>query len=82
MAGREADMGESDKVSCVECGFSDFEYDRSWKEYACKKCGWIVTDSPTISVLDETRLSRIKKKRPSSQISRALQEISLKMKFI
>lgn len=59
-------MGEGDKVSCGKCGFSDFEYDRSWKEYACEKCGWIVTDPPTISVLDETRLSRIKKKKPSS----------------
>jgi hypothetical protein len=26
---------------CDQCGSSKFEFDGYWKEYSCKKCGWV-----------------------------------------
>jgi hypothetical protein len=46
-------MAENQKVSCSKCGAADFEYDSYWKEYSCKKCGWLVQDAERISLLNK-----------------------------
>lgn len=41
-------MTQRDEIKCEKCGYSEFEYDKSWKEYSCKKCGWIAGNNNTI----------------------------------
>ena len=46
-------MAEHRKILCNKCKSHDFDYDDYWKEYSCKKCGWIVDDAQKISALDK-----------------------------
>ena len=43
--GSDPKVGKLDK--CVKCGHSEYEYDKSWKEYSCKNCGWIIEKDNT-----------------------------------
>ena len=31
----------SERFVCDQCGSTKFEFDGYWKEYSCKKCGWV-----------------------------------------
>jgi len=45
-------MPEQQKILCNKCRSHDFDYDDYWKEYSCRKCGWIVEDAGKISALN------------------------------
>lgn len=57
-------MVEHKEVFCSKCGCHTFEYDRSWKEYSCKDCGWLIEDGKKISLLNEIRNSEVSRKIP------------------
>lgn len=35
---------EAEGLLCAQCGSSKFDFDGYWKEYTCKKCGWVRRD--------------------------------------
>ncbi|MBU0769112.1 MAG: hypothetical protein KJ687_08475 [Proteobacteria bacterium] len=60
-------MVEHKEVFCSKCGCHTFEYDRFWKEYSCKDCGWLIEDDKEVSLLNGIRNSEVTRKIPIQQ---------------
>lgn len=66
-------MSELITILCSKCGFHEYEYDSAWKEYSCKKCGWIVQDAEKIFAIERTMGKALKQdqamvKKPSGRL--------------
>ena len=60
-------MPELLEIVCDKCGFDKYEYDSAWKEYSCKKCGWIVEDAEKISAIERIMGKGLKREKGLSK---------------